>query len=304
MQEASRTPDNLIAQEKPLMTKIDIEQLCYVRLGTARIDESARFAEEILGLERTAGVEGDIAFRASDLSQNLVFTSTADEHAVGLELRDEGTFLQAQAALSEAGFPTREADSNECKRRNVRRALLTTDASGNTIELVTRPARSGRRLFPSRDAGLVGFLGVGMRSTNIDGDVKFWTKLLDASVSDRVGSITYLQIDHFHHRIVLYPSNKNGILDIAFEVESVDCVMQSKYFLQDRQIKVLHGPGRETPSKQIFIRYKGPDDQMFSYGHRMSCSKDELRPRQFGLDKRSLCSWGSECSDVPELIVS
>ena len=285
------------------MTNIDIEQLCYVRLGTQRIDEFARFAGEILGLERAGGADGDIAFRANDLCQNLIFTITADERAIGLELRDEAALLQARDALSAAGFPAREADSSECKRRNVRQALLTADASGNAIELVTRPARSGRRFFPSRDAGLVGFLGVGMRSTNIDGDIQFWTQLLNASVSDRVGSITYLQIDHFHHRIALYPSNKNGFLDIAFEVESLDCVMQSNYFLKDRQIKVLQGPGCETPSKQIFIRYKGPDDQMFSYGHGMSLSKDKLRPRQFGLDQRSLCSWGSECSDIPELIV-
>jgi 2,3-dihydroxy-p-cumate/2,3-dihydroxybenzoate 3,4-dioxygenase len=285
------------------MTKIDIEQLCYVRLGTQRIGEFARFADEVLGLERAGGAEGDIAFRANDLCQTLIFTLTADERAIGLELRNEAALLQARDALSAAGFPAREADSSECKRRNVRQALLTADASGNAIELVTRPARSGRRFFPSRDAGLVGFLGVGMRSTNIDGDIQFWTQLLNASVSDRVGSITYLQIDHFHHRIALYPSNKNGFLDIAFEVESLDCVMQSNYFLKDRQIKVLQGPGCETPSKQIFIRYKGPDDQMFSYGHGMSCSKDKLRPRQFRLDQRSLCSWGSECSDIPELIV-
>jgi 2,3-dihydroxy-p-cumate/2,3-dihydroxybenzoate 3,4-dioxygenase len=70
---------------------------------------------------------------------------------------------------------------------------MLTDPSGNAIEIVTRPANSGRRYFPTRDAGVTQFHGVGLRSKNPQDDLKLWTTL-GAEVSDWVGDITYVRI--------------------------------------------------------------------------------------------------------------
>jgi 2,3-dihydroxy-p-cumate/2,3-dihydroxybenzoate 3,4-dioxygenase len=283
---------------------ISIAQLCYVRLGSSKLEESARFASEIIGLERVGGSDGEAAFRSDGMYHRICLTEGAPEQqSIGLELSDEADFDAAKQALAAADFPAREADPDECKRRHVRRALITRDGSGNEIDLVVRPARSGRRYFPSRDAGIRGFQGLGLRSNSLDQDLRFWTEVLDARVSDRVGDITYLQIDERHHRVVLYPSKRKGILDIALDVESFDCVMQNSYFMKERQIKVLQGPGRETTSGQSFLRFQGPDNMMFSYVHGME-HVEGRRPRQFNLRDDSLCSWGSHCADVPELRTS
>jgi 2,3-dihydroxy-p-cumate/2,3-dihydroxybenzoate 3,4-dioxygenase len=79
--------------------------------------------------------------------------------------------------------------------------------------------------------------------------------------------------------------------------------MQANYFLKERQIKVLQGPGRETASGQTFIRFQGPDNIMFSYVHGMD-NVGGRRPRQFNLRNESLCCWGSNCADIPELRAS
>ncbi|MCJ9699632.1 VOC family protein [Bradyrhizobium sp. SHOUNA76] len=286
------------------MKNISIAQVCYVRLGVSNLAESARFAKETVGLEPVGGAHGEAAFRSDSMCHRVCLTEgSPDRQSLGLELTDEADFHTAKELLAAAGYPVREADADECKRRHVRRALITQDGSDNEIDIVARPAQSGRRYFPSRDAGITGFQGVGLRTVALSQDLKFWTEVLNARVSDRAGDITYLQIDDRHHRVVLYPSKRNGILDVAFDVESFDCVMQANYFLKERQIKVLQGPGRETASGQTFIRFQGPDNLMFSYVHGMD-NVGGRRPRQFNLRNESLCLWGSHCADVPELRAS
>ncbi len=140
-----------------------------------------------------------------------------------------------------------------------------------------------------------------MRSTDLGRDLQFWTEL-GAEVSDWVGDITYLRIDGLHHRIALYPAKQRGLLYAAFEVETLDNIMQNSYFMQERQIKIVQGPGREPCSKQIFLHVEGPDGIIFSYVNGMSEMGPVRRPaRQFPLLLESLCDWGSEAKDVPEL---
>ncbi len=239
-----------------------ITSVSYVRLAVSEPSASARFMSDIFGLQRVADQDGEIAFRSDDRFR---------------------------------------ATSGECRRRYVQSALLAEDASRNRIDLVVRPSRSGRRYFPARDAGIVAFHGVGLRTTDHIRDLAFW-KALGAEVSDFVGDIAYLRIDGMHHRVALYPSKRNGLLYAAFEVEALDQIMQNSYFMQESQIRILQGPGRQPASRQIFLHVEGPDGLIFSYVNGMAEVGDKPRlARQFPLHPTSLCDWGSESKDVPEL---
>src|SRR5258705_140356 len=142
---------------------------------------------------------------------------------------------------------------------------------------------------------------IAFRSTEHSRDLAFW-RALGAEVSDWVGDIAYLRIDGLHHRIALYPSNRNGLLYAAFEVEALDQIMQNSYFMQESQIKIVQGPGREPASRQMFLHVEGPDGMIFSYVNGMTQLDGKTRPaRQFPLAATSLCDWGSESKDVPEL---
>src|SRR6516225_3844943 len=152
-----------------------------------------------------------------------------------------------------------------------------------------------------RDPGIVQFHGVGLCATDHARDVAFW-KALGAEVSDWVGDIAYLRIDGKHHRIALYPSQRNGLLYAAFEVESLDQIMQNSYFMQENQVKIIQGPGRQAASGQIFLHVEGPDGLILSYVTGIAEVSDKPRPpRQFPLTATSLCNWGSESKGVPEL---
>jgi 2,3-dihydroxy-p-cumate/2,3-dihydroxybenzoate 3,4-dioxygenase len=279
-----------------------ITSACYVRLAVSEPNASARFVSDVFGLQRVADQDDEIAFRSDDRFRTVSLGKNSDYGtSIGVEAWDTAALEQISARLREAGFAVKEATTSECQRRHVQSALLTEDASGNRIDLVVRPTRSGRRYFPPRDAGIVSFHGVGLRTTDHTRDLVFW-RALGAEVSDWVGDIAYLRIDGLHHRVALYPSKRNGLLYAAFEVEALDQVMQNNYFMQESQIKIVQGPGREPASRQIFLHVEGPDGVIFSYVNGMAEFGEKPRlARQFPLTANSLCDWGSESKDVPEL---
>ena len=279
-----------------------IASVCYVRLAVSEPDASARFVSDIFGLQRVAEQDGEIAFRSDDRFRTVSLGKDTGEGAsIGVELWDEPALELAGKRLRDLGLVAREATAAECRRRHVQSALLAEDASRNRIDLVVRPTRSGRRYFPARDAGIIGFHGVGLGSLDHVRDLAFW-RALGADVSDWVGDIAYLCVDNLHHRIALYPSRRNGLLYAAFEVEGLDQIMQNNYFMQESQVRIVQGPGREAASRQIFLHVEGPDGLIFSYVNGMSDLNGKPRlARQFSLTAESLCDWGSESKDVPEL---
>lgn len=279
-----------------------IHSVCYVRLAVSEPSTSVRFVSNIFGLQIVADQDGEIAFRSDDRFRTVsLVKKSAESASVGIEVWDEAALEEIGRRLRELGFAVREATKSECQRRYVQSALLAEDASKNRIDLVVRPARSGRRYFPPRDAGIAQFHGVGLRTTDHVRDIGFW-RALGAEVSDWVGDIAYLRIDGLHHRVALYPSQRNGLLYAAFEVEALDQIMQNSYFMQENQVKIIQGPGRQSASCQIFMHVEGPEGVIFSYVNGMAEFGEKPRPaRQFPRTATSLCNWGSESKDVPEL---
>ena len=129
------------------------------------------------------------------------------------------------------------------------------------------------------------FHGVGLRTTDHARDLAFW-RALGAEVSDWVGDIAYLRIDGLHHRVALYPSKRNGLLYAAFEVEALDQIMQNSYFMQESQIRIVQGPGREAGLAADVPACRGPDGLIFSYVNGMAELDGKPRlARQFPLSR-------------------
>lgn len=285
------------------MTRGPLIDLAYVRLA-GKSPERETFLTQIMGLQKVEGRNGDLAFRSDDRYHTVAVEADDEAFAIGVEVDDDHALERLRASFGDAGFSFSEVAAADCERRFVRRAIAARDGSGNRIDFVVRPARSGRRYFGTRDAGVLGLAAVGIRSLDIARDTAFWLAA-GAIVSDRVGEITYLRFDALHHRIALYPSERNGLLYATFAVESLDCIMQNFYHLQERQIRILHGPGRETASGQNFVRFADSQGQMFAFGSDMiRIDESRHRPRQFTPDRFGLCAWGSECREAPELSLS
>jgi len=283
---------------------IHLRDIRYVRLGTRDPDAAADYATRILGLE-AAGRDADARyFRGDARDHTLVyFRGDPHDHTAAFEVDGTDDLDAAGAALDALGHPVQWGTPDGREQRRVAAYVAFRDPSGNAIELVVRPHACGRRYFPARDAGITGFSHIGLRTTDAARDERFWTQVCNARVSDRIGAAPLLRIDEVHHRIALFPSAAPGVQHINHQVESVDDIMRSYYFLRERGVRIVFGPGRHPTSGAIFLYFEGPDGMVYEYssGVRLIPQEQEAtyRPRQFPFEPASFCMWGSR-PDIPE----
>jgi 2,3-dihydroxy-p-cumate/2,3-dihydroxybenzoate 3,4-dioxygenase len=282
----------------------DLHDVRYARIGSDDLDTSVRFATEILGLELMERNATTAYLRGDDRDHNICFTKGRESgQATGWELASMDALDKAAAEFDNAGTPVRVGTSDEREQRRVRGLLVLNDSTGNTIELVARPAACGRRYFASRDAGISHFSHVGLHTRDAAADEAFWVRNLGAKVSDWIGDAPLMRINEVHHNVALFPSTKAGIQHVNFQVETQDDIMRSFYFLQKRNVKIVFGPGRHPTSGARFLYFQGPDDVIYEYscGVRMITAEDEKTyvPRSFPKAPSSFCMWGSE-PDIPE----
>lgn len=283
---------------------VNLWDIRYVRLGTRNRGEAERYATSILGLERVREEAGALYFRSDSRDHTLVyFEGDPQDHAIGFEVRTGDELRRAADELSNAGVRVDAGSAAECEQRRVMDCVAFRDPTGNRIELVVQPFHSGRRYFPTRDAGITGFSHVGLCTADPVVDEAFWTRLLGARVSDRIGQAPLLRIDQVHHKIALFPSQRKGVQHINHQVESIDDLMRAWYLLQEKGVKVVFGPGRHPTSGAMFLYFEGPDGMVYEYstGVRMITAEQEAayQPRQFPLDRSSFCMWGA-APDIPE----
>ena len=283
---------------------IDLHDIRYARIGSDDLDTSIHFATEILGLELMERDAGSAYLRGDDRDHNICYTKGRETgHATGWELASMAALDAAAAQLEASGITVRAGSSDEREQRRVHGLLVASDPTGNTIELVARPAACGRRYFPSRDAGITHFSHVGLHTRDAHADERFWTAHLGGKVSDWIGDAALIRINEVHHNVALFPSTRAGIQHVNFQVREHDDVMRSFYFLQQRNVRIVFGPGRHPTSGARFLYFQGPDDVVYEYscGVRMITPEDEKTyiPRSFPFEPGSFCMWGS-IPDIPE----
>ncbi len=285
---------------------IHLHDIRYVRLGTRDLTGATRYADRVLGLREGArrgnAKNGEqVYFRSDNRDHTLVyFDGDPQDHTVAFEVDDESAMNAAAAELERAGHPVHLGTAAECEDRRVRAFIRFRDPSTNCIELVAGPHHSGVRFFPTRDAGNTGFSHVGLRTTDPVRDEKFWTQVLGAQVSDRIGTAPLLRIDEVHHKIALFPSTYAGVQHINHQVESIDDIMRSWYFLMKENVKIVFGPGRHPTSGAMFLYFEGPDGVVYEYSSGVrSITDPHYQPRQFPFVPESFCMWGSR-PDIPE----
>src|SRR5882672_8167389 len=272
---------------------VDLHDIRYLRIGTPDLDSAVEFATEIVGLQ-LAGREGKAAYFRSDKiavrgdtrDHTLVyFEGDPSDHVIGFDLKDRRQLDSVGTEIERAGYRVREGTKAECEQRRVQEFVALKDPSGNRIELVVRPYHSGPR------------------TSNAARDELFWTSVLNARVSDWIGDAPLLRISTVHHSLALFPSSHPGVQHINHQVEDFDDVMRAYYFLKEKGVKIVFGPGRHPSSSACFLYFEGPDQMVYEYSvgvkHILPEEEASYRPRQFPFAPESFCMWGSR-PDIPE----
>lgn len=283
---------------------INLWDIRYVRLGTRDLASASRYAREIVGLESARQEGGAEYFRSDDRDHTLVyFEGDPTDHTIGFELRDAQELEAAATLLDRVKVNVRAGSAEECAQRRVKSFINFKDPTGNSIDLVVQPHHSGRKYWPPHDAGITGFSHIGLCSSDPARDEQFWTGVLGAKVSDRIGPSPLLRIDEVHHKIALFPSRKPGVQHVNHQVDSINDVMKAWYRLQAAGVRIVFGPGRHPTSGACFLYYEGPDGMVYEYstGVRSITAEQEAdyQPRQFPMAESSFCMWGSK-PDIPE----
>lgn len=279
---------------------IEIVDIRYCRLGTVDLDSAVAFATEMIGLEEVDRSNGQVYLRGDHRDHNICyFEGDPNDHSFGLEVRSFADLDAAASALQAAGIDVRRGTEAEAAARRVMGFINFSDPTGNAVDLVVRPFHSGRRYFPSRDAGITDFSHIGLKTTDPARDEKFWSGLFNIQANDRIGAAALMSFDEVHHRIALFPTDHAGIQHINFQVESIDDIMRSNYFLTERQVQIRFGPGRHPTSGAMFLYYEGPDGMTYEYSSGVRNVDETWRPRQLPFKDESFCMWGSH-PNIPE----
>jgi len=281
---------------------IDLVDIRYVRLGTRDIEAASRYATAVLGLQSAGSEDGTRCFRSHGRDHTLAyFEGDPSAHTVGFDVDDPAALDAAAAEIDGCDLPVAWGTGEECETRRVDRLLRFRDPSGNAIELVHGARIADREYVPSRAAGITGFSHIGLRTTHAARDEAFWTRVCNARVSDRIGAAPLLRIDAVHHKLALFPSAHPGVQHVNHQVAGVDDVMRAWYFLRERGVRIVFGPGRHPTSSAIFLYFEGPDGMVYEYSTGVRMIEDEAghRPRQFPFEASSFCMWGSR-PDIPE----
>ena len=278
---------------------INLWDIRYVRLGTPDLEFATEYAQAIVGLELVRDEPGSRYFRSDDRDHTLVyFEGSSSDHTVGFEIRDMDELESAAAQLDSGNVAVRPGSAAQCEERRVKAFINFKDPSGNSIDLVVQPNHSGRRHWPSRDVGMTGFSHIGLCSNDPARDEAFWTRVMGAKVSDRIGVAPLLRIDTVHHKIALFQSATPGIQHINHQVESIDDVMRAYYRLKEAGVRIVFGPGRHPTSGACFLYFEGPDSVIYEYStgvrHIAPDQEPLYQPRQFPMDGASFCMWGSK----------
>ncbi len=276
---------------------IELIDIRYVRLGTADLAHAVDFATQTIGLELVGKGPGHAYLRGDDRDHNVYyFEGDPTDHTVAFEVPDEDAFLNAERVLDSAGIPHERGTDAGRESRRVIDYLTFRDPTGNKVDLVLKPFASGRRCFLSRDAGITEFSHIGLKTSDPKRDEAFWTRHFNIHVNDWIGPAPLMTFDKVHHRLALFPTDHPGIQHVNFQVESIDDIMRSWYFLTDRQVRIRFGPGRHATSGAMFLYYDGPDGVVYEYssGVREIQPEDKWRPRQFPFTPESFCVWGAK----------
>jgi 2,3-dihydroxy-p-cumate/2,3-dihydroxybenzoate 3,4-dioxygenase len=278
---------------------IDLRGIRYVRIGTPDLGEATNFATKVLGLEPAGRERGMAYFRSDDERDHTICYVEGDpgQHATAFEVSESADLQAIAAEIERAGYPVHAGTAAEREARRVLDFISFIDPSGNPMEIVWRAQAANRRYFPTRDAGITGFSHIGLRTTDARRDEAFWTRVFNARPSDWIGEAALLRINEVHHTIALFPSTYAGVQHINHQVETIDDVMRSWYFLREqRGIRIVFGPGRHASSGAVFLYFEALDGMIYEYSSGVMIIDDEASyvPRQFPFTPESFCMWGSK----------
>jgi len=256
---------------------IKVQRVARVALGVRDLDKQTAFYVDTWGLGITEEADGKVYLRTTAPEHNAVTLGRADEtglQELGLEVASADDLERAATELADAGAAILKAPG-PADRPGAKRNMRLRDPDGNVVELFwgDEPVRED---YGTRNVKPLNLNHVVLRTTDVDRAHAFYKGHFGFRESDWNGHhMVFLRCNEIHHQIAFTTRSKVGLDHVAFEVNDFFEIAKGVYFLGDKGVPRIWGPGRHGAGNNLFSYFWDPEQNIIEYTADIIRIKDE-----------------------------
>ena len=215
---------------------MEICALGYIVAGSTKLDEWAKFAQSLLGMQVGERSASSISLRMDERRQRLSLGAELPDGAflIGWEVDDAMSLDSLASRLEAAGVRVERGPASLAEQRYVRELIRFRDPLGNQLEAFHGAHTDTTPFSPSRAISgfRTGKLGMGHAVLNVSSMEKalpFYRDTLGLSLSDymlKPFKAYFFHVNARHHSLALIETGQDGLHHLMVETCALDDVGQ------------------------------------------------------------------------------
>jgi catechol-2,3-dioxygenase len=248
---------------------IKVARLAHVSLHTQDLSKQAEFYTDRWGLEPIDQFGGDVFLRADGPDHHVLTLTGGGEAGLNhfaFEVQHDDDIDRAADILHNQGVtivtpPTQDLEPG------VRKAIRFLDPEGNVVELIAGVDQV-RDPYGARDIKPQSLNHVVLFAQDRPRMERFYGGTLGFKLSDTLADfMTFWRCNANHHSIAFAsaPGPHTGLNHVAFDVKDWQDLMRAVFFMGERGVRRMWGPGRHLAGNNLFSYYFDPEGNVVEY---------------------------------------
>jgi 2,3-dihydroxybiphenyl 1,2-dioxygenase len=287
---------------------MEITTLGYIGIQSSKLDDWARMATGLLGMQQVNRGAHVRAFRMDDRTQRLIVDGTGDAGlaVMGWEVTTSSDLDRLACRLDDNGIAVTHGSRALAEQRHVAELISFRDPAGNPLEVFCKPALASDPFKPGRPISgfRTGALGMGHVVLNVE-DVEpllpFYGDLLGFKISDfglTPYKLYFFHVNGRHHSFAMVGSGLRAMHHFMIEVGSLDDVGQGYDLAQLEEGRIAYTLGRHTNDHVTSFYVNTPSGFFIEYGWAGRVIDPSTWQPHETFDGPSL--WGHERLNMPQ----
>jgi 2,3-dihydroxybiphenyl 1,2-dioxygenase len=253
-----------------------VQALGYLGIRAKELDAWARYATDLLGLQRVDKSRASCVFRMDDRKQRIVVAADGGEGIgfFGWEVADGAALDAVAARLEQAGVTVARGARALAEERRVKDLIVFSDPIGNRLEAFHGAETASDPFVPGRSISgfRTGPLGLGhvvLNVENVDQVLPFYRDLLGFRLSDyyfHPFTAFFLHVNPRHHSLAFVQTGANAVHHMMMELFSFDDVGQGYDLAMAEEGRLAVTLGRHTSDFLTSFYSRTPSGFMVEYG--------------------------------------
>jgi catechol-2,3-dioxygenase len=253
------------------MTGIKVARLSHVGLRARALDRQAEFYADRWGLDAIDETPHSVFLRGDSPEHHVLTLHASDTSGLdhfAFEVAQPDDIERAADLLSSQGVeivtpPTQDLEPG------VKKAIRFKDPDGNLVELVSGVDQV-HDTYGERDVKPTVLNHVVLNTTNRAPLERFYGQMLGFKLSDTLPDfMTFWRCNANHHSIAFATPRGGvehaGLNHAAFEVRDWQELMRAVFFMGERGVRRMWGPGRHLAGNNLFSYYFDPEGNVVEY---------------------------------------